>query len=102
MCQVCRSETTRPFAAICGADQNLRIDFEPGTNRISYIRQALDQVRPRIAESSSGTLPFYGQPTGVVVNYSPDEAVRFDVQGNALEVLPEASRPGQLTVSIGL
>jgi hypothetical protein len=99
------TEHTRPtqitFAAICGADRNLWVDFEPGSNCISYIRQALDQVRRRTAESSSGSIPFYGRPTGVVVNYSPDDSVRFDLLGNALEILPEVHRLDQLILSIG-
>jgi hypothetical protein len=93
------TEHTRPtqitFAAICGADRKLRIEFEPGSNRISYIRQALDQVRRR------SPIEFYGRAIGVIVNYSPDDAVRFDLTGNALEVLPAAYRPDELTVSIG-
>jgi len=93
------TEHTRPTqitsAAICGADRKLRIDFEPGSNRISCIRQALDQVRRRTP------IQFYGRAIGVIVNYSPDDAVHFDLTGNALEVLPAAYRPGELTVSIG-
>jgi hypothetical protein len=93
------TEHTRPtqitLAAICGADRKLRIDFEPRSNRISYIRQALDQVRRR------SPIQFYGRAIGVIVNYSPNDAVRFDLTGNALEVLPAAYRPGELTVSIG-
>jgi hypothetical protein len=92
------TEHTRPtqitFAAVCGTDRKLRIDFEPGSNRITYIRQALDQVRRR------SPIPFYGRATGVIVNYSPDDAVRFDLQGNAIEILSEVYRPSQLTVSI--
>jgi hypothetical protein len=98
------TEHTRPtqitLAAICGADRNLWVDFEPGSNPISYSGQALDHLRLRTAGSSSGGIPFYGRATGVIVNYTPDNAVRFDLLGNALEVLPEAYRTGQLIVSI--
>jgi hypothetical protein len=82
------------FAAITGADRQLRIDFEPGSNRISYIRQALREVRQR------GAVRFYGKAIGVIVNYSPDHAIRFDLDGNAVEVLPRAYEPGQLEVLI--
>jgi hypothetical protein len=78
------------FAAITGADRQLRIDFEPGSNRMTYIRQALREVRQR------GGVRFYGKAVGVIVNYSPDHAIRFDLDGNAVEVLPRAYEPGQL------
>ncbi|SRR6266545_222673 len=88
------TEHTRPthitFAAITGADRQLRVDFEPGSNRISYIRQALREVRQR------SPIRFYGKAIGVIVNYSPNHAIRFDLNGNAVEVLPRAYEPGQL------
>ena len=46
-------------------------------------------------------ISFYGAAVGVIINYSPDEAVHFDLTGNALEVLPAAYRLDELTVSIG-
>jgi hypothetical protein len=92
------TEHTRPthitFAAITGADARLRIDFEPRSNRLTYIKQALRAVRQR------SPIRFYGHAVGVVVNFSPDEAVRFDLNGEPREVLPRAYEPGQLTVLI--
>ena len=96
------TEHTRPtqitMAAICGADRRLRIEFKSGSSSITYVRQALEETRRR---SSSGAIMFYGRPTGIIVNYSPDAAVRFDLEGNAVEGLPSAYRLGQLMVSIG-
>jgi ADP-ribosyl-[dinitrogen reductase] hydrolase len=69
------------MAAVCGADRNLRVDFEPGSSRITYVRQALDQVRRR------STIQFYGRAICVIVNYSPDDAVRFGLDGNALDAV---------------
>jgi hypothetical protein len=82
------------FAAITGADRQLRIDFEPDRNRITYITQALRAVRQR------SPIRFYGKAIGVVVNYSPDHAIRFALDGNAVELLPRAYEPGQLQVLI--
>jgi hypothetical protein len=93
------TEYTRPtsitMAAIGGADRKLRVDFEPGSSPMSYLKQALDQVRRR------SPITFYGAAVGVVINFSPDHAVRFDLDGNVVDVLPAAHRPGQLTISIG-
>jgi hypothetical protein len=92
------TEHTRPtsitLAAFTGADRQLRVDFEPDTAVITYISQTLKAARQR------SPIPYFGQAVGVVVNYSPDYAVRFDLQGEPLEILPRAYEPGMLTVSI--
>ena len=89
-----RIPTHITFAAITGADQQLRVDFTSGSSRISYIQQALKAVRQR------SPIRFFGRATGVIVNFSPDQAVRFDLQGNAVEVLTAAYLPGTLTFSL--
>ena len=49
----------------------------------------------------SDQIPTFGRPESVVVNYSPDRAVRFDLEGNAIEVLDRAYRIGEASLSIG-
>ncbi len=88
-----RIPTQITFAA-AGADQQLRVDFTSGSSRISYIQQALKAVRQR------SPIRFVGRATGVIVNFSPDQAVRFDLQGNTVEVLTAAYLPGTLTFSL--
>jgi len=39
--------------------------------------------------------------TGVVVNYTPDRAVMFSLEGKALEILPRAYRVGKVRLSVG-
>jgi hypothetical protein len=43
---------------------------------------------------------YYGHATGVIVNYTPDHAIRFGLDGTPLEVLSEAHRGGSLSFSI--
>jgi hypothetical protein len=83
------------FAAITGADRHLWVNFEPGSKSITYIKQALKAVRQR------SPIRFYGRAIGVIVNFSPDSAVRFDLDGEAVDVLPRAYQIGQLTMSLG-
>jgi len=45
-------------------------------------------------------LSAYGRPVGVVMNYSPDHAVLFDLEGNAIEIFDRAYRLGEATFSI--
>jgi hypothetical protein len=44
---------------------------------------------------------FFGRTTGFIVNYTPDHAVRFDVDGNPVESLPQAYVPGTVEVVLG-
>jgi len=72
------------MAAFVGADQSLWVDFEPGRTSISYLKQALKAAKQR------SPIPFFGNAIRVIINYSPDEALRFDMQGVPVEILPTA------------
>jgi hypothetical protein len=39
-------------------------------------------------------LPCFGRPVGVIVNYTPDRAVRFDLTGQPIEAVDRAHRIG--------
>ena len=86
--------TSITMAAFVGADQSLWVDFDPGTTAITYLGQTLRAAKQR------SPIRFYGNAVGVVVNYSPDEALRFDMQGIPLEILPTAHQGETLSVSI--
>ena len=95
-------------AAIIG--ELRRIDFPPCATADTYVSLAIEGIRARLARwnrefnplMSLGSyhLPAFGRPTCFVVNYSPDHAVRFDLDGHALESLPTAHRIGQATLFI--
>ena len=95
-------------AAIIG--ELRRIDFPPCATADTYVSLAIEGIRARLARwnrefnplMSLGSyhLPAFGRPTYFVVNYSPDHAVRFDLDGHALESLPTAHRIGQATLFI--
>ena len=97
-------------AAIIGASELLRIDFPLFANSETYVSLAIEGISAKLArwnrefERRTGLgsfqLPAFGRPTGFVVNYSPDHAVRFDLEGHALESLPTAHRIGQATLFI--
>ena len=93
-------------AAIIGVERLLRIDFDLALPPVSYASQALAGIRRRLSEfrSESGkipdALPGFGRPIGVIVNYTPDRAIRFDLDGNALEILPRAHRPAEAYIAI--
>jgi len=100
------TERSRPepffVAAFIGVDRILRVDFDLTAGRASFVHQALNGIRLKLAfKSGSDALPAYGRPTGVIVNYTPDRAVRFDLEGNALEILPRAYRAVDVQLWIG-
>ena len=87
------------IAAVIGVDRLLRVDFGPEVKPVQFVQLALDGVKQRLAEWRH-PLPGYGRPTGVIVNYSPDCGVRFDLDGTPREALDEAYRVGQVELLI--
>ena len=69
------TERTRPepifVAAIIGAERLLRVDFDFDGERKSYIKKSLEGVERRLAKWN-GTIPAFGRPTGLIVNYAPN------------------------------
>ncbi len=89
------------IAAILGIEWLRRVDFDLKQGPASYIKQSLNGVREKLARWKSDQIPTFGRPTGLVVNYSPDHGVRFDLDGNAIEVFDCAYRLGEASFSIG-
>ena len=93
-------------AAIIGVERLLRIDFDLGLSPVSYAGQALAGIRRKLSEfkCESGripeALPAFGRPIGVIVNYKPDRAIRFDLDGNAVEIVTCAHRPADAYIAI--
>ena len=88
-------------AAIFGVDRILRIDFDLDQPRNTYVKQALAGIDEKLAHFKCPYLPGFGSPVGFVVNYSPDHAIRFGLDGNAVEILPAAYWTGRASMSVG-
>jgi len=90
-------------AAVIGVERLLRIDFDPESVPVSYVKQAVSGIRQKLAEFSSKTgripetLPAFGCPIGVIVNYTPNRAVRFDLNGDASQYFRVHTAPRTLT-----
>ena len=87
-------------AALIGVDVLLRLDFDLSSAPATFLAQSLDGLRQRLARWQ-GCLPAYGRAVGIVVNYNPDRAIRFDLEGNAVELFDRAYRPGVVQFAIG-
>jgi hypothetical protein len=86
-------------AAVMGPDRILRVDFNYSGGQDSWALRALKGVQQKLAEfGGTGVLPAFGRATGFVVNYSPDFAVRFSLDGTPQEVFGAAYRIGQVSL----
>ncbi|MEW5965266.1 MAG: hypothetical protein AB1749_17105 [Pseudomonadota bacterium] len=79
-------------AALIGVDRLLRIDFDRGLRPVGYVRAAVEGVRRRLQRFGSDRLPAFGRPVGIVVSYTPDYAVRCDLDGRVVETMTSAPR----------
>ena len=105
---VIQTERTIPSQiTICGltggAGGWLQIEFDLSQPPITYVQQVLDALPEMVRLASDGRryVTFFGDALGFIINYSPDQALQCDLDGNPLEILPKAYRPGEVTLSIG-
>jgi hypothetical protein len=73
-------------AAMIGVEKLLRIDLDATQGPVSFVRKMLDRLPERV--------PAFGRTVGFVINYSADQAIRFDPNGQPIAILDEAVRPG--------
>jgi hypothetical protein len=98
------TERERPqpifVAALIGVDVLLRLDFDLSSGPDTFLAQALDGLRQRLVRWHD-ELPAFGRANGLIINYSPDQAIRFDLEGNAVEHFDRAYRIGVAQFAIG-
>lgn len=86
--------------ALIGVDVLLRLDFDLTCAPATFLTQALEGLRQRLARWR-GELPAFGRAEGIIINYDPDRAIRFDLEGRAVEGFNRAYRPGVAQFAIG-
>src|SRR5215207_158862 len=72
--------------------------FDLSEPPVTFIQQAIDAL-PSMVSPARG-VPFFGRAVGLVINYAPDKAMRCNLDGNPLEVLPKAYRVGEVQLSL--
>jgi hypothetical protein len=79
---------------------NIELDLSKPSN--TFVQQALAALPSKLHLGKDGrlTVPFFGYALGFIVNYSPDQAVRYDLKGNAVEDLSKAFRLGRASFSL--
>lgn len=87
-------------AAVIGVDRLLRLDFDQNAKQVSFVALAFAGLEDRLAQWRSEALRAFGRPTTMEVNYSPDFAVRFDLNRVPQSVLERAYRPGEVELLV--
>src|SRR4051794_20667723 len=105
---ILQTERTVPSPiTICGLTGGARrwlwIDFDLSKPPITFVQQALAALLERTGLGSDGKryATFFGEAVGFIVNYTPDQALRCDLDGQPQEVLSKAYRPGEVGLAIG-
>jgi hypothetical protein len=93
-------------AAVSTATRYMRTELGATADPAIFFDQAVRGLRRLLAERgwntpAPGGYPGFGRLTGLVVNYTPDHAIRYDLDGRVLEVLPHAYRLGEIQLRIG-
>jgi hypothetical protein len=78
-----------------GANRWLKIPLDLSQPPVTFAAQAHAVVKKTPA------VPFFGRTTGFIVNYTPDSAVRFGLDGNPAEHFDRAYLPGEVELFLG-
>ena len=100
----CR-ETFQPCAYLVGTtgrpSSGFMFEISGGTERWLKIHLDLTQSPATFADQAldvalkTPTIPFFGATVGCIVNYAPDVAVLYDVNGSRVKIHDHAYRPGK-------
>lgn len=85
-----------------GARRWLMVGLDMSRPPITFVEQALAAIPTMTREGTEGRrgVLFFGEVLGFIINYAPDRAIRFDLGGTPVEVMPQAYRPGEVVLSI--
>lgn len=79
-------------AAMIGADKYKRIDLDPDSHPLTYVKQILKKLPVGV--------PCFGFTTGFVINYSTVKAVQFDKNGTPVATSGSSKKLGQLKIRV--
>jgi len=86
-----------------GAERWLMIPLDLSQSPVTFIQKAVNALPEKTMPRSDGGrhVMFFGRALGLIINYSPDFALRCDLDGTPLEVLTKTYRPGEVCLSFG-
>jgi hypothetical protein len=92
------------FCALAGGPETLLIiRFDLSQPPITFVRQSVAGLPRKAPVGTDGRrcVPFFGEPLGLIINYSPDHALYCDLEGNPIEWLSAACRVGHIELALG-
>lgn len=80
------------FVLSGGVNRHLKIPLDLERDPLTFLEQCLAfaRNRPRV--------PFFGDTTGFIINYTPDHVESYDLKGNLIKKLDFYYRPGEARV----
>ena len=86
-----------------GPETLLVIPFDLSQPPITFVGQSVAGLPRKAPVGANGRryVPFFGEPLGLIINYSPDHALHCDLEGNPIEWLPAAYPVGQIELTLG-
>ncbi|MGV1016817.1 MAG: hypothetical protein ACOYBW_05500 [Fluviibacter phosphoraccumulans] len=98
--RILTEENGRPrqitMAAISNAGRTVVMEFPDELPAVQYLEYVLTGLPDQLREAAS----FFYPPTGFVINWSPDRASKYDLNGVLIEELPRAFRGGALSFTL--
>ena len=84
-----------------GPERWLLVGLDCAKPPLTFVQQAIKAIEHRLPIGRTGRrfVPFFGTVLGFIINYSPDHAVRFSMDGEPIEVLEQAYRPREISGS---
>ena len=81
-----------------GVERWLVVGLDCAKPPLTFVQQAIKAIEHRLPIGRTGRrfVPFFGTAIGFIINYTPDQAVRFDMDGEPSKVLGQAYRPGEV------
>lgn len=89
------------IATMVGVDRLLRLDFDHTAPPLRFVSLTRRAFAMHMKQFAGNRIPGFGEPTGFIINYAPNTATRFALDGTPLERLDRAYAPGQASLKIG-
>jgi hypothetical protein len=84
------------MAAICNAGRHVRIDFPETLPASDFKQYAFDELTNRTPDIAK----FFYELQGLLINYSPDKSIKFNLDQQVVEESTRAIKAGQLSFTI--
>lgn len=85
-----------------GPERRLKVELDSSKPSDTLVEQVLAALPGKLHLGKDGrlTVELFGYALGFIINYSPDQAGRYDLNGKAVENLSKAFRLGKASFAL--